>query len=126
MFFVMIRLPPRSTRTDTRFPYTTLFRSHLCYRFNLADRTDRHRFRCADLRHPLTQSGNRNLATDDDKCNHCIHTIELDQDQQGASNHQLDRKTTRLNSNAHLVCRLLLEKKTTNTIVKQNTSEHTY
>src|SRR3546814_20157074 len=23
----MIRLPPRSTRTDTRFPYTTLFRS---------------------------------------------------------------------------------------------------
>src|SRR3546814_15288476 len=25
--FVMIRLPPRSTRTDTLFPYTTLFRS---------------------------------------------------------------------------------------------------
>src|SRR3546814_20227867 len=24
----MIRRPPRSTRTDTRFPYTTLFRSH--------------------------------------------------------------------------------------------------
>src|SRR3546814_11079821 len=26
-FFVMIRRPPRSTRTDTHFPYTTLFRS---------------------------------------------------------------------------------------------------
>src|SRR3546814_1263558 len=26
-FFLMCRLPPRSTRTDTRFPYTTLFRS---------------------------------------------------------------------------------------------------
>src|SRR3546814_10874560 len=26
-FFVMIRRPPRSTRTDTRFPYTSLFRS---------------------------------------------------------------------------------------------------
>src|SRR3546814_4427071 len=26
-FFVMIRRPPRSTRTDTLFPYTTLFRS---------------------------------------------------------------------------------------------------
>src|SRR3546814_9192369 len=26
-FFLMIRLPPRSTRTDTPFPYTTLFRS---------------------------------------------------------------------------------------------------
>src|SRR3546814_17366779 len=27
MFFSMIRPPPRSTRTDTLFPYTTLFRS---------------------------------------------------------------------------------------------------
>src|SRR3546814_1537196 len=33
--FLMIRRPPRSTRTDTLFPYTTLFRSEqasgLCY-----------------------------------------------------------------------------------------------
>src|SRR3546814_14214503 len=29
VFFSMIRLPPRSTRTDTLFPYTTLFRSGL-------------------------------------------------------------------------------------------------
>src|SRR3546814_20148187 len=28
LFFVMIRRPPRSTRTATLFPYTTLFRSH--------------------------------------------------------------------------------------------------
>src|SRR3546814_13085083 len=28
-FFLMIRRPPRSTRTDTLFPYTTLFRSEL-------------------------------------------------------------------------------------------------
>src|SRR3546814_16086802 len=26
-FFLMIRRPPRSTRTDTLFPYTTLFRT---------------------------------------------------------------------------------------------------
>src|SRR3546814_18355374 len=26
-FFLMIRRPPRSTRTDTLFPYTTLFRA---------------------------------------------------------------------------------------------------
>src|SRR3546814_2259983 len=26
-FFLMVRRPPRSTRTDTLFPYTTLFRS---------------------------------------------------------------------------------------------------
>src|SRR3546814_19952702 len=36
----MIRRPPRSTRTDTRLPYTTLFRS------------DRHRGVGADLRQP--------------------------------------------------------------------------
>src|SRR3546814_11789665 len=28
-FFLMIRRPPRSTRTDTLFPYTTLFRSNV-------------------------------------------------------------------------------------------------
>src|SRR3546814_20471043 len=27
VFFLMIRRPPRSTRTDTLFPYTTRFRS---------------------------------------------------------------------------------------------------
>src|SRR3546814_9133115 len=30
-FFLMIRRPPRSTRTDTLFPYTTLFRSPVFY-----------------------------------------------------------------------------------------------
>src|SRR3546814_9038372 len=29
IFFLMIRRPPRSTRTDTLFPYTTLFQSEL-------------------------------------------------------------------------------------------------
>src|SRR3546814_20571346 len=29
IFFLMIRRPPRSTRTDTLFPYTTLFRSKI-------------------------------------------------------------------------------------------------
>src|SRR3546814_15081360 len=32
-FFLMIRRPPRSTRTDTLFPYTTLFRSPLLVKF---------------------------------------------------------------------------------------------
>src|SRR3546814_1761393 len=35
LFCLMIRRPPRSTRTDTLFPYTTLFRSQ------------RHREQCA-------------------------------------------------------------------------------
>src|SRR3546814_17582087 len=30
VFFLRIRRPPRSTRTDTLFPYTTLFRSQSC------------------------------------------------------------------------------------------------
>src|SRR3546814_16140695 len=40
VFFLMIRRPPRSTRTDTLFPYTTLFRSRVarCDRPRLPDR----------------------------------------------------------------------------------------
>src|SRR3546814_6619059 len=39
---LMIRRPPRSTRTDTLFPYTTLFRSYAGflqagYKFSLSD-----------------------------------------------------------------------------------------
>src|SRR3546814_12107944 len=41
-FFLMIRRPPRSTRTDTLFPYTTLFRS---VRAVLAVETRAHRER---------------------------------------------------------------------------------
>src|SRR3546814_15990850 len=33
-FFFMIRRPPRSTRTDTLFPYTTLFRSQSAGNFS--------------------------------------------------------------------------------------------
>src|SRR3546814_18544344 len=32
-FVLMIRRPPRSTRTDTLFPYTTLFRSAFLFDF---------------------------------------------------------------------------------------------
>src|SRR3546814_16807844 len=38
LLFLMIRRPPRSTRTDTVFPYTTLFRSGATARRFLADR----------------------------------------------------------------------------------------
>src|SRR3546814_2277365 len=36
----MIRRPPRSTRTDTLFPYTTLFRSVKCHMGRLVGRTE--------------------------------------------------------------------------------------
>src|SRR3546814_15303196 len=43
-FFLMIRRPPRSTRTDTLFPYTTLFRSPCHHRIHwcAAQETARH------------------------------------------------------------------------------------
>src|SRR3546814_13169913 len=37
LFFLMLRRPPRSTRTDTLFPYTTLFRSALSVRTGVDD-----------------------------------------------------------------------------------------
>src|SRR3546814_1328845 len=45
----MIRRPPRSTRTDTLFPYTTLFRSDIAGRANpgAAGGGSGHRPRCA-------------------------------------------------------------------------------
>src|SRR3546814_19546530 len=36
-FLLMIRRPPRSTLTDTLFPYTTLFRSHGRFRSRSPD-----------------------------------------------------------------------------------------
>src|SRR3546814_5065917 len=45
IFFLMLRRPPRSTRTDTLFPYTTLFRSCLLMDQALSPRRLR-------LRHP--------------------------------------------------------------------------
>src|SRR3546814_1182783 len=45
-FFLMIRRPPRSTRTDTLFPYTTLFRSGAVLR--VGRDADRGRHRDAD------------------------------------------------------------------------------
>src|SRR3546814_1764619 len=52
----MIRRPPRSTRTDTLFPYTTLFRSHAHHHEGFGDagrRGPRHpRQVRRDPRHP--------------------------------------------------------------------------
>src|SRR3546814_11058296 len=85
-FFLMIRRPPRSTRTDTLFPYTTLFRSPL------------RQGQCTD-----PEPGRNRLREGREAAHGELHR----------SRHRADRKSTRLNSvtNAHLVCRLLLEKK---------------
>src|SRR3546814_4818817 len=38
--FLMIRRPPISTRTDTLFPYTTLFRSYWCRAYRARSQVD--------------------------------------------------------------------------------------
>src|SRR3546814_2599347 len=78
----MIRRPPRSTRTDTLFPYTTLFRSDVGRQGHVGV--------AIQGRHPGTRAVG-------------VEHVR----------YRGDRKSTRLTpvTNAHLVCRLLLEKK---------------
>src|SRR3546814_12485447 len=60
-FFLMIRRPPRSTRTDTLFPYTTLFRSRLLEIHQNRDRGVANR-RCQDILRTAAEFGDRLLA----------------------------------------------------------------
>src|SRR3546814_12581134 len=61
-FFLMIRRPPRSTRTDTLFPYTTLFRSPQGRtRYAGTDDTPRPRL-CEDADHRRSVQGRRDFS----------------------------------------------------------------
>src|SRR3546814_18237320 len=84
LFFLMIRRPPRSTRTDTLFPYTTLFRSMLRKELSATDRNASLGLRGA-IHYPL------NTRVDDQAC---AHAARLQRHVQRAA----DRKSTRLNS----------------------------
>src|SRR3546814_1328816 len=106
VFFLMIRQPPRSTRTDTLFPYTTLFRSkdtvHVCTRNRAAQRA-RRAVRRWPGRHPRIGL----LSGAADPCHPGLQWC-LDRQPHRAEigrAHVLTPVT-----NAHLVCRLLLEK----------------
>src|SRR3546814_12540140 len=85
-FFLMIRRPPRSTRTDTLFPYTTLFRSEASFRLPAqrpADLPNGTEMRPAQVlvgAEPLPRPGE----------------IEPGEDERGER--KQDRKSTRLNS----------------------------
>src|SRR3546814_12089654 len=86
-FFLMIRRPPRSTRTDTLFPYTTLFRSTPHRRsFVLSSRRGAFGRRSAKLRPP--------------RCATAARERPLPADSTGGSpgDSDQDRKSTRLNS----------------------------
>src|SRR3546814_19116023 len=80
IFFLMIRLPPRSTRTDTLFPYTTLFRSRM-------GRAVAPRLAQRFARAILELGGNNGVIV--------APSADLDLALRGVA---LDRKSTRLNS----------------------------
>src|SRR3546814_3984698 len=111
----MIRPPPRSTRTDTLFPYTTLFRS-LHARSSAAGGRDFGRAASGrQLQVLVDRRGRRQRRRADPALLRWHREVSA-----GAGVMERwrlrsagDRKSTRLTpvTNAHLVCRLLLEKK---------------
>src|SRR3546814_3358878 len=101
----MIRRPPRSTRTDTLFPYTTLFRSFqllasdgravLVDGVEIAERT-------RSLQHGARFDGNGGRLLQPDRGDQADHQCEsADDDEPEAAEREGvrgDRKSTRLNS----------------------------
>src|SRR3546814_8656378 len=102
----MRRRPPRSTRTDTLFPYTTLFRSA---------RAEIRQFRWRRL----LCEGTRDAAMSDTASDTAIRDriarfgkSIFDRGLTAGSSGKIGRAHVRTPvTNAHLVCRLLLEKK---------------
>src|SRR3546814_3119082 len=101
IFFLMIRRPPRSTRTDTLFPYTTLFRS--THRIHLRGQLQ-HRVEA----HLLVFRAEAEQAVDVEAQRAFVGSLLL----QGHAHSRSEEHTSETPvTNAHLVCRLLLEKK---------------
>src|SRR3546814_19755621 len=98
-FFLMIRLPPRSTRTDTLLPYKSLFRSHGESHQRLGNIDDavviarrQHAARLVELGIGL---GDARLVGDGD---HSHPAAENAQRVDAIERLRSDRKSTRLNS----------------------------
>src|SRR3546814_14801580 len=91
IFFLMIRRPPRSTRTDTLFPYTTLFRSrYITPRYGWYTDYD-------DLVNGLGLDDSAIRGFFDDYYKR-MKNYGLMRDELGAMSEEEDRKSTRLNS----------------------------
>src|SRR3546814_19254463 len=88
-FFLMIRRPPRATRTDTLFPYTTLFRSRAEVVLDVAGALDL--IRMGGVALEFGEDGRERLAYDVGE--------HVEPAAMGHAEHDLlDRKSTRLNS----------------------------
>src|SRR3546814_10798505 len=108
----MIRRPPRSTRTDTLFPYTTLFRSAYWNGREAAD-TAYDRTLLASARTIAAGLSQRDGSLSADVPYVALDTFAYDS--AGRIYYQVN-EIGRAHvgtpvTNAHLVCRLLLEKK---------------
>src|SRR3546814_1848545 len=116
-FFLTIRRQPRSTRTDTSFPYTTLFRSRRRIAQRVVDEVAqrRHGQRGRHSRYRLTTASSH----DNDPAvglraagrHRLLHNLRggdpLPVVERRSEEHTSELPVT----NAQLVCRLLLEKK---------------
>src|SRR3546814_17017543 len=97
----MIRRPPRSTRTDTLFPYTTLFRAGSA---DLQTRRHGSRLRAAGLvtmrQRPATASGAVFVTLEDEGgiINVVVWRDLAERQRRELVGSRLDRKSTRLNS----------------------------
>src|SRR3546814_1238230 len=101
LFFLMIRRPPRSTRTDTLFPYTTLFRSCIDENHWIATREPQGAPKILFQHRPEYEAKDQRSGLQTD----------LQENIAGKAK-QIGRAHVRTPvTNAHLVCRLLLEKK---------------
>src|SRR3546814_10746845 len=82
----MIRRPPRSTRTDTLFPYTTLFRSVVAFELRRAkspvpagEGRERHHFPFGIAHVPLVEVFRRDAGIDRALYEHLLHPTAVDE-----------------------------------------------
>src|SRR3546814_14790649 len=96
----MIRRPPRSTRTDTLFPYTTLFRS-VPDAVAVLRLVDEQAFEVRILDHEAARQRLVGVDVRWDRLDACAGAAADDADRRGRRDPHLarkDRKSTRLNS----------------------------
>src|SRR3546814_4354808 len=119
----MIRRPPRSTRTDTLFPYTTLFRSQILQDEIVFGR----RLALVDFLHPLLDRHlDAEFLVDGEGDVEKIQAVDTEiVDGVGLRPDRLDRKSTRLNSRSLMrisYAVFCLKKKKNTTQINQLTS----
>src|SRR3546814_4631063 len=84
----MIRRPPRSTRTDTLFPYTTLFRSE-------EDRDEQDRDRADLALDLLGQLAARHTGAENEAAEHRVDARRVHDEGAEREDHQYDRQHRR-------------------------------